>query len=50
MVNYMKKHKKKKRDILELGYNYVEMWEYDWIRAIKAVIKIQRSWRNKIKN
>jgi len=43
------KTQKKKRDILELGYNYVEMWEYDWIRAIKAVIKIQRLWRNKLK-
>jgi hypothetical protein len=37
----------KKSEILALGYNYVEMWEYDWRRAIKAVIKIQRIWKSK---
>ena len=36
----------KKKKIIELGYNYVEIWENDWCRAIKAVIKIQRLWRN----
>jgi hypothetical protein len=41
---------KKKQEIIALGYNYVEMWEYDWRRAIKAVIKIQRLWRNKLKH
>jgi hypothetical protein len=38
---------KKKQKIIELGYNYVEMWEYDWRRVIKAVIKIQRIWKYK---
>ena len=38
---------KKKQKIIELGYNYVEMWEYDWRRAIKAIIKIQRIWKSK---
>ena len=38
---------KKKYKIQELGYNYVEMWEHDWKRAIKSVIKIQRMWRKK---
>lgn len=37
----------KKYKIQELGYNYIEMWEYDWKRAIKAVKKVQRMWRNK---
>ena len=32
--------------IIEI-YNYFEMWEYDWKRAIKAVIKIQSHWREK---
>jgi hypothetical protein len=35
----------KKNKIIELGYNYVEIWENDWKRAVKAVIKIQRLWR-----
>ncbi len=35
----------KKAEIVGLGYNYVEMWEYDWRRGIEAVIKIQRIWR-----
>jgi hypothetical protein len=39
------KTQQKKRDILDLGYNYIEMWEYDWRRGIKLVIKIQRVWR-----
>lgn len=41
------KTQEKKCKIQKLGYNYVEMWEYDWIKAIKSVIKIQRMWRNK---
>jgi len=40
---------KKKQKIIAFGYNYVEIWEYDWRRAIKAVIKIQRLWRKKFK-
>jgi hypothetical protein len=40
----------KKKKIIELGYNYVEMWEYDWKKSIKAIIKIQRIWRKKISN
>ena len=39
------KTQKKKQVIINLGYNFIEMWEYDWLRAIKGVIKIQRLWR-----
>ena len=39
------KTQEKKYKIQELGYNYVEIWEYDWLKAIKLVIKIQRIWR-----
>ena len=41
------KTQKKKQVIIAFGYNYVEMWEYDWKIAIKAIIKIQRLWRKK---
>ena len=37
----------KKQKILELGYNYIEMWESDWQRAIKCVIVLQRLYRKK---
>jgi hypothetical protein len=37
----------KKEKILELGYNYIEIWEQDWIKAIKAVTKIQKIWKKK---
>jgi len=35
----------RKEEILRHGYKYVEIWEYDWNRAIKAVRWIQRKWR-----
>ena len=34
---------------MELGYNYIEMWEYDWNKSIKAIIKIQKIWKNYFK-
>jgi hypothetical protein len=40
----------KKKKIIELGYNYVEIWESNWIKAIKALIKIQRLWKKYFKN
>lgn len=37
-----------RRKIIEnLGYNYIEIWEYDWKLAIKWVKKIQRLWRSR---
>jgi hypothetical protein len=44
------KTQEKKAKIMELGYNYVEMWEGDWKKAIKAIIKIQRIWKKKFQN
>lgn len=29
------------------GYSVVEIWERDWTRAVKAVIKLQRIWRRR---
>ena len=39
----------KKEKIMELGYNYIEMWEYDWNKSIKAIIKIQKIWKKYLK-
>jgi hypothetical protein len=39
----------KKKKVMELGYNYIEMWEYDWKKAINVIIKIQKIWRNYLK-
>ena len=39
----------KKKKIIELGYNYVEIWEYDWDKAIKAIVKIQKIWKKYFK-
>lgn len=33
--------------IRDCGYNLIEIWEADWDRAIKAVIKIQRAFRTR---
>jgi hypothetical protein len=39
-----------KRDkLIELGYNYVEVWEKDWKDGIKALRKIQRKWMKRTK-
>jgi hypothetical protein len=35
----------KTKQLKELGYNVIELWESDWIKAKKAVIKIQRHYR-----
>ena len=37
----------KQRFCEETGYNYVSIWESEWIRAKLAVIKIQQKWKNK---
>ena len=40
---------KKELIIRKLGYNYVCIWGYDWRRGIKAVISLQRLFRNKLR-
>jgi hypothetical protein len=40
----------KKEFIISLGYNYVEMWENDWMQMIKIIKKIQRKWKKIYKN
>ena len=37
----------KQRFCEETGYNYVSIWESEWIRAKLAVIKLQQKWKNK---
>lgn len=37
----------RKQKIINLGYNYKEIWESDWINAIKSIKIIQRLWRKK---
>ena len=37
----------KQRFCEETGYNYVSIWESEWIRAKLAVIKIQEKWKNR---
>lgn len=38
----------KKKEIIEnLGYNYVEMWEHKWCKAIRTLKKIQKMWCKK---
>ena len=36
----------KKQKCIELGYNYVEIWEHDWKKIIKVITKLQRLYRN----
>ena len=38
---------KKQRLCKETGYNYVSIWESEWIRAKLAVINLQQKWKNK---
>lgn len=38
---------KKREHCLQNGYNFVECWESDWRRGIKALIKLQRIIVNK---
>lgn len=35
----------KKQKIINLNYNYVEMWEYDWKKFINTVKKVQQIYR-----
>ena len=35
----------RKETILALGFKYEDIWEYDWKRAVRAVVKLQRLWR-----
>lgn len=44
------KTQQKKALILKQGYKYVEMWESDWIKGIRALIIVQRKWKNKQSN
>ena len=45
MGELYKKTQDKKEFIISLGYNYVEMWENDWMKMIKVIKKIQRKWK-----
>jgi hypothetical protein len=36
---------KKRRFCEESGYNYVFIWESDWLRGKKSIIKLQRKFR-----
>jgi hypothetical protein len=38
---------KKELLLRNIGYNYKCIWESDWIKGIKAVVKIQRQWRHR---
>jgi hypothetical protein len=40
----------KKEFIISLGYNYVEMWENDWLKMIRVIKKIQKKWKKIYKN
>ena len=40
---------KKELILRKLGYNYVCVWGYDWVRGIKAIIQLQKTFRNKRK-
>lgn len=35
--------------IISKGYVYEDIWEHDWKRAVKAVVKLQRAWRARCK-
>jgi hypothetical protein len=38
----------KREDLIKsLGFNIVSIWERDWIKAVKAVVKLQRLYRRK---
>ena len=39
------KTQQKKDMLIKLGYNYIDVWESDWKKAIKTIIKIQRLFR-----
>ncbi len=41
------KTQKRKETIISLGYNYIEIWEYDWKNAIKNLKKFQRKFKIK---
>ena len=38
---------KKRKIVIDKGYNYVQIWEDEWNKAIKLVIYIQRLWLSK---
>ena len=44
-----KKTIEKSKYIKDNGYNIIEIWENDWKRFIKVIIKIQKKWRLKKK-
>jgi hypothetical protein len=37
----------RKNIIINLGYNYKDIWESDWLNAIKLIKKIQINWKKK---
>ena len=42
-----KKTEDKKKSVKKIGYNYVCIWESEWINFKNTIIKIQKSWRFK---
>jgi hypothetical protein len=50
MGELYKKTQLKKEYIISLGYNYIEMWENDWMKMIRVVKKLQRKWKRIYKN
>jgi hypothetical protein len=37
----------RKNEIIKLGFNYIEIWESDWLLFLKNVVKIQKIWKSK---
>ena len=38
---------KLKKECIELGYNYIELWECKWIKTINAINYIKKLWKFK---
>jgi hypothetical protein len=45
--NLYEKTNEKTKFIKDNGYNIIEIWEYDWKKFIRAIIKIQKLFRKK---
>lgn len=37
----------RKYNIINMGYKYKDIWESEWINAIKSIKRIQKNWREK---
>ena len=45
-LELFEKTNNRRQELIELGYNYLEIWENDWKNFIKIVIKIQKIWKS----